>query len=52
MLTILPLIAITLTISFPSVNFLTFSSARAFSFKVSSESLIFTLIVARSLPFT
>ena len=36
MLTILPFITITLTISFPSICFLTFSSLKAFSFISSS----------------
>ena len=50
--TILPLITIILTISFPSVCFCTFSVDKAFSFIESSSSLTLIFIVARTFPLT
>ena len=50
--TILPLITIVFTISFPSMCFITFSSFKAFSLIISSESSIPIFIVALTFPFT
>ena len=51
-LTIFPLITITLTISLPSVCLLTFSSFKAISLIVSSESLTLIVIVPLTLTLT